>query len=97
MKKIAQKDKKNRYRFQKFEIKQFILKIIISNQYLTKYLRWNVCKNHYYIHKNSRIKIVNKCISTKQKKKVNKYKYSRIQFRMLTRRGRMYGFRKGCW
>lgn len=97
MKKIVEKDKKKRVLFKTYEIKLHILKIVIFNKYLPKFLAWNASINFQKFSNNSRVQLFNKCVETRQKKKVNKYNYSRIHFRLLARKGNIYGLKKGYW
>lgn len=99
MKKLLQKDKKNRFIVKNFERKRFILKSIIKNLSISKLIRWNAgLKVSNFPSKSSEIFIVKRCILTGRKKRINKYfSFSRLEFLKIIRSGKVYGMRKSSW
>ena len=82
MKKFIQKDKNNRKIIQNFEKTRFILKNIIKNLYYLNVIRWLAVLNlNNLLKKSSMVFLINKCILTGSKTRINKFcNYSRIVF-----------------
>ena len=96
MKKLLEKDKKNRQKIKEFEKKKFILKSISNNLNLTNLIRFNALNSINNMQKKtSKVFISNRCINTINKKKFNKLtKFSRIVFLKLARHKKIYGLVK---
>jgi ribosomal protein S14 len=99
MKKLIHKDKKNRFAVKVFERKRFILKSIIKNISFSKLIRWNAVVTFSNLPSNSsETFIINCCIETGRKKRINKhFNFSRLEFLKFVRSGNIHGFRKSCW
>lgn len=99
MKKLNQKDKKNRELFLKSENIRFILKNIIKNKELHSTIKWNAINKLDNLLKNSsKIKISNRCILTGRKKSIiKKFKFSRISFLKYARIGKISGIKKSTF
>lgn len=99
MKKFLKKDKKNRKLVLIKETTKFILKSIIKNMNFTSMLKWNAnLKLNTFSKNSSKIYLVNKCIVTGDKSKINKkYKFSRIFFLKYIRSGNITGIKKSGW
>jgi ribosomal protein S14 len=99
MKKFIQKDKKNREFVKQFEFSRFILKSIIKNASYSNMTRWNAVLLLAELPVNSsEIRLINRCIITGNKKRVNNlYNYSRMVFLKLIRSGYISGIKKSTW
>jgi ribosomal protein S14 len=99
MKKLIQKDKKNRLNLNTIETKKFVLKAIITNMNFSSLIRWNaVFKFSGLLPNGSPVFMVNRCILTGRKKRINRlYKFSRIVFLKLARSGYIHGIKKSTW
>ena len=99
MKKFIQKDKKNREFVKQFELYRFILKSIIKNANYSNMTRWNAVLLLAELPVNSsEIRLINRCIITGNKKRVNNlYNYSRMVFLKLIRSGYISGIKKSTW
>lgn len=99
MKKILVKDKKNRKTIKHFEIDQFILKQISSNNNFQTITKWNALnKLSYFLRRNSKTYITNRCVKTVNKKTFHKFfSFSRMVFLKLARNGMISGLRKSSW
>jgi small subunit ribosomal protein S14 len=99
MKKLIQKDKKNRLNLNQIETQKFILKTMVKNTNFSNLIRWNAIFKLISLPPNSsRTFITNRCVLTGRKKRVNKhYKFSRIAFLKLVRFGQVYGMKKSVW
>jgi len=99
MNKFVQRDKKNRKVVKQFEIERFILKSIIKNLNYSNMIRWNAILRLTNLPKNSsEIGVINRCIITGNKKRVNNlYNYSRMVFLKLIRSGYISGIKKSTW
>ena len=99
MKKLLEKDKKTRKKIQNAEKKKFVLKILLNNFNLTHLIRFNaLCSLNNIDKKTSKVFISNRCISTINKKKFNKFtKFSRMVFLKLARNKKIYGLTKAIW
>nr|YP_009495508.1 ribosomal protein S14 [Psammoneis japonica]AWQ64238.1 ribosomal protein S14 [Psammoneis japonica] len=99
MKKLLQKDKNNRLIVKKFEIQRIILKSIILNLNYSQMIRWKAILMLTNLPAlSSEIRIINRCIVTGNKKRVNKlYNYSRMVFLKLIRSGYISGIKKSSW
>jgi ribosomal protein S14 len=99
MNRLLQKDKKNRKVVKQFEIERFILKSIIKNLNYSNMIRWNAVLILINLpRKSSEIGIINRCIVTGSKKRVNNlYNYSRMVFLKLIRSGYVSGVKKSSW
>lgn len=99
MNKLLQRDKKNRKIVKQFEIERFILKSIIKNLNYSNIIRWNAILILTNLPINSsEIGLINRCIITGSKKRVNNlYNYSRMVFLKLTRSGYISGIKKSTW
>ena len=99
MKNQLHKDKKKRNLSLQNENKKFILKSISKNNSLPKPIRWNSnLKFTDFLKTNNTIGLVNRCVLTGRKKKVNKnYRLSRLSFLKLARNGFISGLSKSTW
>ena len=99
MKKLVQKDKKNRSSLNLIETKKFVLKAIVNNTNFSNLIRWNAISKMTSVPSNSSSTFVtNRCILTGRKKRINKfYKFSRISFLKLARSGNVFGMKKSTW
>lgn len=99
MKKLIEKDKKNRKIIKKLEKKNFILKIIQTNSNLPTLTRLNASSCLNIVGKNfSKTLISNRCIATSNKRKFEKSThYSRIFFSKLAKTQKIYGLYKSSW
>lgn len=80
MKKLTEKDKKNRKLNYKYEIFRFALNNIIVNKKLKKTMRWNIAFKLINISKKtSKTILSNRCILSNRKSSIiKKFKFSRI-------------------
>lgn len=99
MKKLIQKDKKNRNRVKRYETYLFIYKNLNNNLNFSKLSRWKSYVSSMNLpFKSSPIQINNRCILTGRKKRINKlYSFSRISFIKLVRSGNINGLKKSSW
>lgn len=99
MKKLLEKDKKNRKSIRNFEKKKLLLKVIQANLGLPYLIRLNATKDLNNMPKKlSRTLISNRCIATIHKKKFNKLtRYSRIFFLRLAKSSKICGLNKASW
>ena len=99
MKKLLEKDKKNRKKLKKFEKKMFIFKTIHNNLSLSNFIRFNAFYNlNKLSNKTSKTVISNRCVNTINKKKFNKLThFSRIVFLKIARNKDIFGLRKSSW
>jgi len=99
MKKLIEKDKKNRKIIKTFEKKVFILKTIRNNPSLSFIIKLNALHNiHCLTKKASKTLISNRCVVTVNKKKFAKWThYSRILFLRLAKTKKIYGLIKASW
>lgn len=99
MKKLIQKDKKNRLSLNQTETKKFILKTMVKNMNFSNLIRWNaIFKLITLPSSSSHTFITNRCVLTGRNKRVNKhYKFSRIAFLKLVRSGHIFGMKKSVW
>lgn len=99
MKKLLSKDKKLRLNTKSSEIEALALKSISQNSNFFQLIRWNAShKFKRKLKKNSRVSTVNYCISTINKKRLNKHTlYSRHIFLKLIRSGVVAGIQKSSW
>ena len=99
MKKILEKDKKNRYKINFFEKKKTILKNISYNSTFLNLTCWEAAKklNELPI-KSSKTFITNRCVKTIKKKKFNKLTtFSRMCFLKLVRSQQITNIHKASW
>lgn len=96
MKKLLEKDKKIRKNIKMLEQKKFILKTIYNNFWFNSLIRLNAIDRLYNLsNRSSKTFILNKCILTKNKKRLNKLtNFSRIIFRNLVKKGKISGMYK---
>ena len=96
MKKLLEKDKKIREKVKISEQKKFILKTISGNFLLMNLIRLNALYNiNKLSNQSSKTFISNKCVLTKNKKRLNKLtNFSRIIFRKLARKTKIPGIYK---
>lgn len=100
MKNLNQKDKRKRNSVNTIETKRFILKNIVNNSDLPKFIRWNASSQlaTKFNHNNSKISLNNRCMQTNRKVRLNKrFNYSRIKFRQLAQKGLIVGLKKSSW
>lgn len=99
MKKLLEKDKCKRQMVSDFEIKRVVLKSIIRNQNLLDRTRWSANIELSGLPVNSsKCRVVNRCLLTGRKSKVNKlYNFSRLSFLRLARNGLIVGLKKASW
>lgn len=99
MKNLNKKDKKNREIVRIFETKKIILKFIFFSSHFSKFTRWNAGTLLSDLSKkSSKTVLVNRCVFTNRKKRMNKlFSYSRIKIRQLARGGSIYGLKKSSW
>lgn len=96
MKKLIAKDKALRSNIKSVEIKKLILKSIFTNSNFFRLIRWNAFLKLKSLSKNnSVVSITNRCVSSVNKKRLNKYTlYSRHIFLKLIRFGKITGMQK---
>ena len=98
MLKKKRKDINIRSKFFLVESKVIILKSVSVNNNLSKFINWNaglnlLCKN---LESNSRI--VNRCVFTGRKSKINNiYMFSRLSFLKFARSSMIPGIFKASW
>jgi ribosomal protein S14 len=99
MKNQIYKDKKKRNLSFNSENKKFVLKSICQNSSVPKTVRWNSVLKFTEFNKSSNTNtLVNRCILTGRKKKINKlFRFSRISFLKLARMGFVSGLTKSTW
>lgn len=99
MKKVLERDKCKRQMVSDFEIKRVVLKSIIRNQNLLDRTRWSANIELSGLPVNSsKCRVVNRCLLTGRKSKVNKlYNFSRLSFLRLARNGLIVGLKKSSW
>ena len=98
MKKLLKKDKFNRKNFYNNENLTFVLKNILKNNKLFKYIRWNASLYFTTLKYNyKKIYFKNRCvISNRNNISSDKLKFSRLILLKLIRNGYIYGIRKIC-
>ena len=99
MKNQLHKDKKKRlFNFQN-ENKKFILKSISKNHSVSKTIRWNSdLKFTNFLNNVSSKNLVNRCVFTGRKKKINgNFNLSRLAFLKFARNGLISGLTKSTW
>lgn len=99
MKNQVHKDKNKRKLSFESENKQFILKSIYRNTNISKTIRWNSGLKFTQLSTGDFTNsAVDRCIMTGRKKKINKsFKFSRISFLKMARKGSVAGLRKASW
>jgi ribosomal protein S14 len=96
MKKLLEKDKKIRKNNKILEQKRFILKTIYNNSWFLNLIRLNAVDSlNKLTNRSSKTFISNKCVVTKNKKRLNKLtNFSRIIFRNLAKKKKIPGIYK---
>ena len=96
MKKLLEKDKKIRKKVKTFEQKKFVLKTISTNFLFMNLTRLNALHTiNRLSNRSSKTFTSNRCILTKNKKRLNKLThFSRIIFRQLARNRKIPGIYK---
>jgi ribosomal protein S14 len=99
MKKLLEKDKKLRKQIHLSNQQHFVLKSILKNFNIFTLIRWNAfLKLKDLSEKNSTISVINRCLTTINKKRFNKLTgFSRHVFLKLIRSGKISGIRKSSW
>lgn len=99
MQKLKRKDKKLRIQVEKTNKNYFVLKSIFQNSNFFTLIRWNAFLQLTNLYgKKSRVSLVNKCIYTNNKKRLNKItKFSRHVFLKQIRFGKINGAQKASW
>lgn len=99
MKKIVEKDIKNRKTIKYFELERFVLKQIYTNSNFIKLLRWNALnKLNRLNNRSSKTILSNRCVKTINRKTFHKFSnFSRIVFLKLAKSGLISGLRKASW
>ena len=99
MKKVVRKDKKLRAHVEKLNKDYFVLKSIFQNFNFFTLIRWNAFSKLAALStKNSKVAASNRCVYTKNKKRLNKFtKFSRHIFLKQIRDGKINGMRKSSW
>lgn len=99
MKKLLEKDKCRRQIVSNLETKRIVLKSIVRNHNLLDITRWSANLDLSDLSANSsKCRVVNRCLLTGRKSKVNKsYKFSRLSFLRLARNGLIVGLKKSSW
>ena len=99
MKKLIRKDNYKRQHILKTETNHFVLKNVSNNLNFTPRLRWKAALLLSKKFKNNNLQsIINRCIITGRKKRINKlYSFSRIMFLKLVRFGYLNGLKKSSW
>jgi ribosomal protein S14 len=99
MQKLLQKDIKLRNRILLNETKHFILKSIVKNFNFFILIRWNAfLKLKELTQNSSKVSIVNRCLSSVNKKRFNRLtSFSRHIFLKSIRKGFVYGVKKSSW
>jgi len=99
MKSVRQKDLKKRNNVYKSELTTFMLKNLSINNRLKNSIRLNITLKLFNLSLNNfKTRIVNRCISTNRKSKINKnFRFSRLFFLRLARNGQIYGLKKSSW
>ena len=99
MKKLVEKDKKIRHNVKLIEKKHFILKFIFMNFNFFILIRWFVLLKIKVLSKNnSKIFLINRCLSGLNKKRYNKLTvFSRHIFIKLLQSASIPGIQKSSW
>jgi ribosomal protein S14 len=99
MKKLFAKDKLNRLTIKKLELKQFIIKHIVTNSNYFLPLQWKaMCKLINTKKRYSISHLSNRCIKTFNKKTFHKFsRFSRIVFLKLAKSGLISNLRRSSW
>ena len=99
MKKLIYKDKHKRQTVLNFENKKNILSSIFKNNSLSVFIRWNALNHLSMSSKNvNKIRLNQRCIITGRNSKFNKrFKFSRLKFLQLARKGFISGIRNSTW
>ena len=99
MKKLVRKDSFKRQFVFENEVKHFVLKNVNNNLNFTPKIRWKAALFMSKKFKNNNLQsLVNRCIITGRKKRINKlYSFSRIMFLKLVRFGYLNGLKKSSW
>lgn len=100
MKKLIEKDKILRKKIENIDKQYFILKAIYKNFNFITLIRWNsIIKLTYLVSsQNSRTSLVNRCVVSVNKKRVNKLtNLSRHIFLKSIRFGKLNGMKKSSW
>ena len=99
MKKLIKKDKKIRHNIKLIEKKYFILKSIFINFNFFILIRWFVLLKIKVLSKNnSKISLINRCLSSVNKKRYNKLSvFSRHIFIKLLQSASISGIQKSSW
>jgi ribosomal protein S14 len=99
MQKLLQKDIKLRNRILLNETKHFILKSIVKNFNFFILIRWNAfLKLKELTQNSSKVSIVNRCLSSINKKRFNRLtSFSRHIFLKSIRKGFVNGVKKSSW
>jgi ribosomal protein S14 len=99
MQKLLQKDIKLRNRILLNETKHFILKSIVKNFNFFILIRWNAfLKLKELTQNSSKVSIVNRCLSSVNKKRFNRLtSFSRHIFLKSIRKGFVHGVKKSSW
>jgi len=99
MKKLIYKDNKKRTTVHNFEKKKKILSSIFKNNSLSIFIRWNALNKLSNSPKNvNSVRLNQRCIITGRKTKTNKiFKFSRLKFLQLARKGSISGIKNSSW
>ena len=81
------------------KIKKKILSSIFKNSSLSVFIRWNALNKLNNFPKNtSKVRVNQRCIVTGRNSKINKrFKFSRLQFLQLSRKGLISGIKNSTW
>ena len=100
MKKLLAKDKKLRIKLVKIETQHLVLKSIFKNFNFFTLIRWNAFLklNHLFSISGNKQLLVNRCLYTINKKRLNKLtNVSRHVFLKLVRSGQINRMKKSSW
>jgi small subunit ribosomal protein S14 len=92
------KDQKYRIAAEKFQLRRFFLKSIISNEFLPRVTREIAQKYLSASHNISKTKIVNRCKETSRARSVIRaFQLSRHRIRLHAESGFLLGVRRSSW
>jgi small subunit ribosomal protein S14 len=87
-----------RYNIMKAEYYRTVIKSVLYNQNISKKLRFKLLLKCSRLAKKTYIIAKNRCINSNRAKSVIRFfRLSRIEFRLLARKGKLVGVRRASW